>query len=224
MSKPTVMITGAGIGIGEATALAFGRAGYHVYVTDMLDEEGQGTVAAIEAEGGSASFSHVDVTDTANVDDAVAAAEAATGPLDAAIANAGIAHKVLLSGYERREVGPHSRCRPHGCVPPAARRGAGDARGEAGRHGRGLVGHGHHMGLARPRAVQRRQGRRRGPRARAGLRSSAATASASTASRPDSSRPRRRSVPSTRSASPVWRQPPNTSRSAVTARPTTSPT
>ena len=78
MSKPTVMITGAGIGIGKATGLAFGRSGYHVYVTDVLDEEGQGTVAAIEAEGGSASFSHVDVTDSANVNDAVAAAEAAT--------------------------------------------------------------------------------------------------------------------------------------------------
>ena len=74
--------------------LAFGRAGYHVYVTDVLDDGGQGTVAAIEAEGGSASFNHVDVTDTANVNDAVAAAEAATGPLDAVVANAGIAHKV----------------------------------------------------------------------------------------------------------------------------------
>ena len=97
MSKPTVMISGAGIGIGEATALAFGRAGYHVYVTDVLDDDGRETVAAIEAEGGSASYSHVDVTDSANVDAAVAAAEAATGALDAVVANAGIAHKVLLS-------------------------------------------------------------------------------------------------------------------------------
>jgi 3-oxoacyl-[acyl-carrier protein] reductase len=97
MSKPTVMISGAGIGIGEATALAFGRAGYHVYVTDVLDADGRETVAAIEAEGGSASYSHVDVTDSANVDAAVAAAEAATGALDAVVANAGIAHKVLLS-------------------------------------------------------------------------------------------------------------------------------
>ena len=97
MSKPTVMITGAGIGIGEAAALAFGRAGYHVYVTDVLDEEGQETVAAIEAVGGSAEFSHVDVTDSAGVDAAVAAAEAATGPLAAVIANAGIAHKVPFS-------------------------------------------------------------------------------------------------------------------------------
>ena len=97
MSKPTVMITGAGIGIGEAAALAFGRAGYHVYVTDLLDDDGRATVAAIEEAGGSASFSHVDVTDSAHVDDAVAAAESATGALDAVVANAGIAHKVPLS-------------------------------------------------------------------------------------------------------------------------------
>ena len=97
MSKPTVMISGAGIGIGAATALAFGRAGYHVYVTDVLDADGRETVAAIEAEGGSAGYSHVDVTDSANVDAAVAAAEAATGALDAVVANAGIAHKVLLA-------------------------------------------------------------------------------------------------------------------------------
>ncbi len=96
MSKPSVLITGAGIGIGEATALAFAKAGYHVHVTDILEEEGQGTVGAIEAAGGSAGFQRLDVTDTANVDAVVAAAEAETGALDAVVANAGIAHKVLL--------------------------------------------------------------------------------------------------------------------------------
>ena len=96
MSKPGVMITGAGIGIGEATALAFGRAGYHVHVTDVLDAEGRATAAAITEAGGSAGFRHVDVTDSANVDEAVAAAEAETGALAAVVANAGIAHKVPL--------------------------------------------------------------------------------------------------------------------------------
>ena len=96
MSKPTVLITGAGIGIGHCSALAFAAAGYHVYVTDVLDKEGADTVSAIEAAGGTAAFHHVDVTDTGNVNAAVKAAEAATGALDAVVANAGIAHKVLL--------------------------------------------------------------------------------------------------------------------------------
>lgn len=97
MSKATVLITGAGIGIGHCSALAFAAAGYHVYVTDVLDQEGGDTVGAIEAAGGTAEFHHLDVTDTANVDAVVKLAEAATGALDAVIANAGIAHKVLLN-------------------------------------------------------------------------------------------------------------------------------
>lgn len=97
MSKATVLITGAGIGIGHASALAFARAGYHVYITDVLDKEGAETVANIEAEGGTAEFHRLDVTDTSNVDAVIKLAEASTGALDAVVANAGIAHKVLLS-------------------------------------------------------------------------------------------------------------------------------
>ena len=96
MSKATVLITGAGIGIGHSSALAFASAGYHVYVTDVLDKEGAETVSAIEAAGGTAEFHRLDVTDTANVNAVVKAAETATGALDAVVANAGIAHKVLL--------------------------------------------------------------------------------------------------------------------------------
>ena len=97
MSKSTVLITGAGIGIGHSSALAFAAAGYHVYVTDVLDKEGAETVGAIEAAGGTAEFHHVDVTDTDNVNAAVKAAEDTTGALDAVVANAGIAHKVPLA-------------------------------------------------------------------------------------------------------------------------------
>ncbi len=76
MSKRTVLITGAGIGIGRATALAFSKAGYAVVVTDVLTQEGTGVAASIVAAGGEAIFLPVDVTDTAAVDAAVAAAEA----------------------------------------------------------------------------------------------------------------------------------------------------
>ncbi|MBU2358467.1 MAG: SDR family NAD(P)-dependent oxidoreductase, partial [Alphaproteobacteria bacterium] len=40
-----VLITGAGIGIGRATAERFGRDGYHVIVTDVLDSDGLSAVA-----------------------------------------------------------------------------------------------------------------------------------------------------------------------------------
>lgn len=93
---PTMLITGAGIGIGRATAIAFARAGYHVVVTDVLQAEGRAVAQAIADEGGSAEFAALDVRSTAQADDVVAAVTAARGPIDALVLNAGIAHKVPL--------------------------------------------------------------------------------------------------------------------------------
>jgi 3-oxoacyl-[acyl-carrier protein] reductase len=94
--RPSVLVTGAGIGIGRATAHAFARAGYAVMVTDVLEQEGRAVADAISAEGDTAAFRAVDVTSTAAVDQAVAEAEAAYGRLDCVVANAGIAHRVPL--------------------------------------------------------------------------------------------------------------------------------
>ena len=92
----SVLITGAGIGIERATAHAFARAGYAVTVTDVLQDEGRAVAEAITAGGGTARFHALDVTDTAAVDAAVAAAEQAFGGLGCVVANAGIAHRVPL--------------------------------------------------------------------------------------------------------------------------------
>ncbi len=94
--RPSVLVTGAGIGIGRATAHAFARAGFAVMVTDVLEEEGRAVADAITASGGTAAFRVVDVTSTAAVDAAVAEAEATYGRLDCVVANAGIAHRVPL--------------------------------------------------------------------------------------------------------------------------------
>ena len=93
----TMLVTGGGIGIGRATALAFARAGHHVVVTDILDAEGRAVVAEITAAGGSASFAALDVRSSAQVDAVVAATEAAHGAIDVLVLNAGIAHKVPLA-------------------------------------------------------------------------------------------------------------------------------
>ena len=95
--KKTVLITGSGIGIGRAMALAFADAGYQVIVTDILEAEGREVADAIRAKGGSAEFRVMDVTDTQNVNDVVAEVEKVNGPLGTVVANAGIAHKVPLS-------------------------------------------------------------------------------------------------------------------------------
>jgi 3-oxoacyl-[acyl-carrier protein] reductase len=89
-----VLVTGSGIGIGRATALAFARAGYAVMATDILDEEGEGIVAEIRKEGGTAEFFHLDVTDTARTNDVVADVTKRYGALDVVVANAGIAHRI----------------------------------------------------------------------------------------------------------------------------------
>ena len=92
--SPTVLITGAGIGIGRATAKAFGKAGYHVIATDVLEREGQSLVAEI---GKNAEFHKLDVRSTENANAVVAAVEKKHGALDCIVANAGVAHKVPLA-------------------------------------------------------------------------------------------------------------------------------
>ena len=92
----TMLVTGGGIGIGRATAIAFARAGYHAVVTDILEAEGRDVVAAITAAGGQATFHPLDVRSTAGVDEVVATVTAQHGVLDALVLNAGIAHKVPL--------------------------------------------------------------------------------------------------------------------------------
>jgi 3-oxoacyl-[acyl-carrier protein] reductase len=94
--KPNVLISGAGIGIGRATALAFGKAGYHVIVTDILEREGKAVAADIAAAGGSAEFHLLNVRSTPDVDRLVAGLNSRFGALDCLVANAGIAHKVPL--------------------------------------------------------------------------------------------------------------------------------
>ena len=90
------LITGAGIGIGRATALAFARAGSHVVVTDVLEDAGKSVVAEITGAGGSAEFMTLDVRSTEGADAVVAAVEARHGKIDTIVANAGIAHRVPL--------------------------------------------------------------------------------------------------------------------------------
>ncbi len=92
----TVLITGAGIGIGQATAKAFAADGYRVIVTDVLTEDGAATAAAISQDGGLAEFQPLDVTSTEQADELVASLEAHYGALDCIVANAGIAHRVPL--------------------------------------------------------------------------------------------------------------------------------
>ncbi|MBY2973011.1 SDR family NAD(P)-dependent oxidoreductase [Rhizobium leguminosarum] len=97
LSKRISIVTGAGIGIGQATAKALAARGDHVVVTDILEQKGTETAQAIVAAGGSAEFALYDVRSTQATDALVADIEARHGGIDVIVANAGIAHRTALS-------------------------------------------------------------------------------------------------------------------------------
>ncbi|MBU0643572.1 MAG: SDR family oxidoreductase [Alphaproteobacteria bacterium] len=97
MDKRIVLITGAGIGIGRATALAFAAQGDHVVVTDVLEDKGKAVVAEIEHAGGSAEFHPLNVRSTEAADALVGDLNSRFGGIDVIVANAGIALRVPMS-------------------------------------------------------------------------------------------------------------------------------
>ncbi|MCP8465766.1 SDR family oxidoreductase [Pseudomonas sp. ZM23] len=90
LSGQVALVTGAGNGIGRATAQAFAREGVKVVVSDVDAKGGEATVELIRAAGGEATFIRCDVTRDAEVKALVEGTVAAYGRLDYAFNNAGI--------------------------------------------------------------------------------------------------------------------------------------
>lgn len=86
----SVLITGATGGIGQATALAFARAGARLMLADLDATAGEALAAQVRALGAEAQFHKADVTQEAEVAELVAASVRAYGRLDCAFNNAGI--------------------------------------------------------------------------------------------------------------------------------------
>jgi NAD(P)-dependent dehydrogenase (short-subunit alcohol dehydrogenase family) len=83
-------VTGAGSGIGRATALAFAREGSGVVAADVSDESNQETVRMIEDIRGQAVAVSCDVTSSKEVKAALDSAVEEFGRLDFAFNNAGV--------------------------------------------------------------------------------------------------------------------------------------
>ncbi|MFC6904645.1 SDR family NAD(P)-dependent oxidoreductase [Halalkalicoccus tibetensis] len=88
----TALVTGAGAGIGRATARRLAGEGAHVVITDVDSEGGEGTVDLIEDGGSSAEFRELDVTDPDGFERVVESVAADRG-LDVLVNNAGIGHE-----------------------------------------------------------------------------------------------------------------------------------
>jgi NAD(P)-dependent dehydrogenase (short-subunit alcohol dehydrogenase family) len=83
------LITGAGAGIGKASALLFAREGASVGLLDHQADSGEAAAKAIIAAGGQALFVATDVSDAAQIESAVAAIASRFGGLDILYNNAG---------------------------------------------------------------------------------------------------------------------------------------
>jgi NAD(P)-dependent dehydrogenase (short-subunit alcohol dehydrogenase family) len=84
------LITGAGSGIGRASAILFAQEGAKVAVADYVPAGGQETVKMIKDSGGEAVFIEADVSKTADVQRMVNATVEAYGRIDILFNNAGI--------------------------------------------------------------------------------------------------------------------------------------
>jgi glucose 1-dehydrogenase len=84
------IVTGAGLGMGEATAILFAERGARVVVADVNAEAGQATVETIRQAGGTAEFLQTDVAEEVAVAEMVAKTVEYFGRLDCAVNNAAI--------------------------------------------------------------------------------------------------------------------------------------
>lgn len=93
VSDTSIIVTGAGSGIGEGIAKRLAEEGAQVIVNDVNTAAGERVVAEITAAGGRASFFAADVTQSAQVKALVQAAVQRHGRLDVVVNNAGWTHQ-----------------------------------------------------------------------------------------------------------------------------------
>ncbi|MNF25285.1 putative short-chain type dehydrogenase/reductase [compost metagenome] len=94
----TVIITGAGGGLGRAYALAFAAEGARVLVNDINLPAAEAVVAEIRAKGGEAIANNGDITSYAAAGDIVRQAIEAFGDLHVLVNNAGICRDRMFAG------------------------------------------------------------------------------------------------------------------------------
>jgi NAD(P)-dependent dehydrogenase (short-subunit alcohol dehydrogenase family) len=92
LQNKVALITGAGGAIGREAALLFAQEGAKIIVTDVVDANGNETVAMIKANGGEAAYIRADVSKESEAKAMIDFAEQTFGKLNILFNNAGISH------------------------------------------------------------------------------------------------------------------------------------
>ncbi|MEM0356929.1 MAG: SDR family oxidoreductase [Candidatus Bathyarchaeia archaeon] len=90
LKNKIALITGAGSGIGQASATLFAKEGAKVAVVDLVKEAGEETVKMIKDSGGDAIFIQADVTKAGDVQKMIETTVNRYGRLDILFNNAGV--------------------------------------------------------------------------------------------------------------------------------------
>ncbi|MDX2701245.1 SDR family oxidoreductase [Streptomyces sp. PA03-6a] len=104
--RKIVLITGASSGIGEATARLLATRGHHVVLGARRTERLKAVVEEIQADGGSAEYETLDVTEAGDVRRFVETAHVKHGRIDVMVNNAGV---MPLSKLEASKVDEWNR-------------------------------------------------------------------------------------------------------------------
>ena len=115
----TLIVTGAGGGIGEAYSRSCADHGMNVVIAELNEENGQRVADDINAGGGSALFVKTDVGDEASAKNCAAQTVAAFGGIDYLINNAAIFGDMRIEGYltvDMDYLERFMRVNAHGCL------------------------------------------------------------------------------------------------------------
>jgi len=96
LAERVAIVTGAGNGIGNATALALARAGAHVVAADTDGRAAKATADAIAALGRQSLALDTDVGDVAAIDEMVSRVMATFGRIDILVNNAGVTRRAYI--------------------------------------------------------------------------------------------------------------------------------
>jgi len=104
LAGKVAIVTGAGSGIGQATATLFAEQGAQVVLAERDVQAGQHAAEQIAATGGQATFVETDVSQESEVERAVQHALSVYGTVDVLFNNAGIEQPVTPSAHLSAEV------------------------------------------------------------------------------------------------------------------------